>query len=195
MAKDYEEIISSVSDGQLRAQLNNYLAKRLSEKKRKVTQKEKSQAVLSLYQEFPELIDYYIRFKEDNGDSAIRHSGKMVQESKNFYIDQLNGFVEELNRITGFYKLSGNTYAEARERIMFLKDAIENKGCQRIFYKNGKSIRSETDLHILYRLTWFGTQSDVGREVNDGRGPVDFKVSKGRLIKPSLNLNLRQIPN
>jgi hypothetical protein len=28
-------------------------------------------------------------------------------------------------------------------------------------------------------MTWFATDADVAREVNDGRGPVDFKVSKG----------------
>jgi ribosome-binding ATPase YchF (GTP1/OBG family) len=28
-------------------------------------------------------------------------------------------------------------------------------------------------------MTWFATQVDVSREVNDGRGPVDFKISKG----------------
>jgi len=190
MARDYDEVISSVPDGQLREQLNNYLSKMLRELPRKATQKEKNDVLLSLYQEFPEMIDYYIRFKEDNGDSAITHSGEMVQESKNFYIYQLNRFVEELNQSTGFYKLQGNTYTEARERIIFLKDVIENKGGQRIFYKNGKSIRSELDLHILFRLTWFGTPSDVGREVNDGRGPVDFKVSRGSPDKTLVEFKL-----
>jgi hypothetical protein len=194
MATDYNGVISSVSDSQLRAQLNNYLSKKLSEKPGKATQKEKKQAVLSLYQEFPEMIDYYIRFKEDNGDSAIKHSGKIVQESKNFYIYQLNEFVEELNRFTDFYKLHGNTYTEARERIMFLKDVVENKGGQRIFYKKGKPIRSEIDLHILYRLTWFGTPSDIGREVNDGRGPVDFKVSRGSPDKTLVEFKLASNP-
>ena len=32
----------------------------------------------------------------------------------------------------------------------------------------------------MYRLTWFSTDLDVNAEVNNGRGPVDFKVSKGR---------------
>ena len=32
----------------------------------------------------------------------------------------------------------------------------------------------------MYRLTWFDTDLDVNAEVNNGRGPVDFKVSKGR---------------
>jgi hypothetical protein len=32
----------------------------------------------------------------------------------------------------------------------------------------------------MFRLTWFATPSDVNREVNNGRGPVDFKVSRGK---------------
>ena len=31
----------------------------------------------------------------------------------------------------------------------------------------------------MYRFTWFNTSFDVGREANDGRGPVDYKISKG----------------
>ena len=49
----------------------------------------------------------------------------------------------------------------------------------RILWLKGKAIHREQDLHILYRLTWFATLSDVNREVNNGRGPVDFKISRG----------------
>ncbi|MBO0861511.1 MAG: hypothetical protein J2P21_24080 [Chloracidobacterium sp.] len=35
------------------------------------------------------------------------------------------------------------------------------------------------DLQILYRLTWRVTQSGVNREVNNRRGPVDYKMSRG----------------
>ena len=31
----------------------------------------------------------------------------------------------------------------------------------------------------MYRLTWFASSFDVNREVNNGRGPVDYKVSRG----------------
>ncbi|MHC1789585.1 hypothetical protein [Solidesulfovibrio sp.] len=47
-------------------------------------------------------------------------------------------------------------------------------------YSNGKPIQREQDLQTLYRLTWYATSYDVNREVNNGRGPVDYKVSKGR---------------
>jgi hypothetical protein len=73
---------------------------------------------------------------------------------------------------------------------MFLKDVIENKVGHRLFYVRGRPIRREEDLQILYRLTWLGTPSDVSREVNDGRGPADFKVSRGSPDKTIVELKL-----
>jgi hypothetical protein len=67
---------------------------------------------------------------------------------------------------------------------------IENKGGHRLFYAEGKPLRRESDLLLLFRLTWFATPSDVGREVNDGRGPVDFKISRGALDKSLVEFKL-----
>ena len=42
----------------------------------------------------------------------------------------------------------------------------------------------------MFRLTWFGTPSDISREVNNGRGPVDFKVSRGSKDKSLVEFKL-----
>jgi hypothetical protein len=55
---------------------------------------------------------------------------------------------------------------------------------------SGERIRRESDLQLLFRLTWFGTPADVSREVNDGRGPVDFKVSVGVFDKSLVEFKL-----
>ena len=31
----------------------------------------------------------------------------------------------------------------------------------------------------MFRLTWYASPSDVNAEVNNGRGPVDYKLSRG----------------
>jgi hypothetical protein len=72
---------------------------------------------------------------------------------------------------------------EAHERVAFLKDVIENKGGHRLFYSGGQPIQRELDLQIAYRLVWYGSPSDVSTEVNDGRGPADFKVLRGAADK------------
>ena len=45
-------------------------------------------------------------------------------------------------------------------------------------------------MQILFRLTWFATPSDFSSEVNDGRGPVDFKISRGSKDKSIVEFKL-----
>ena len=52
------------------------------------------------------------------------------------------------------------------------------------------AIEREKDLQILYCLVWFGTPSDVGTEVNDGRGPADFKIARGAKDKTIVEIKL-----
>lgn len=187
LINDYYQIAVSIPDEQLREQLNNYLQKSL---KPKANDRERKAALAGAYRTFPELLDYYIRYKEDTGDRAEALSQEKVSESKILYIEKVKELVDELSRLTGFYRISGTTYDEARKRVMFLKDIIENKDGYRIFYSKGKPMKREEDIHILYRLTWFGTLSDVNREVNNGRGPVDFAVSRGRADKSLVEFKL-----
>jgi hypothetical protein len=63
-------------------------------------------------------------------------------------------------------------------------------GGWRLFYVNDEPVRRERDLHILYRLAWFATPSDVSREVDDGRGPADFKISRGSSDKTIVEFKL-----
>src|SRR5581483_9431800 len=51
-------------------------------------------------------------------------------------------------------------------------------------------IQRESDLQILYRLTWFATPSDFNSEVNNGRGPVDFAISRGSKDKTIVEFKL-----
>jgi len=96
----------------------------------------------------------------------------------------------ELAKLTNFYNLAGSTYEETHLRIAYLKDVIETKGGHRFFWHDGKPIHRESDLHVLTRLVWFGSPSDVGTEANDGRGPVDFKISRGALDKTLVEMKL-----
>ena len=49
----------------------------------------------------------------------------------------------------------------------------------KIFYVDGQPVKREADLQLIFRLTWFATPSDVNSEVNNGRGAVDYKISRG----------------
>ena len=65
-------------------------------------------------------------------------------------------------------------------RVVYLKQVIENNDGYKLFYdKNKQVVTSEKDLQLLFRFVWYETSFSVDSEVNNGRGPVDYKVSKG----------------
>ena len=74
--------------------------------------------------------------------------------------------------------------------MLYLKHVIENQDGYRAFYRGGQLITQEKNLQIFYLLTWYGSASDVNREVNNGRGPVDFKISKGSLDRTVIEFKL-----
>jgi hypothetical protein len=191
LLSDFDLIPMAIPDEQLRAQVSNYFMKMLPRgPRKKQAKKYRIEAAALTLQEFPKIIDYYIRYKEEHGDEAEDLSLTKVAESRDLYVIQLRQMVKELAAATDFYKVGGNTYDEAMERVLYLKDVIENKDGYRVFYLKGRPIEREEDLQILYRLTWRGTPSDVNREVNNGRGPVDFKVSRGSADKTLVEFKL-----
>lgn len=187
LVRDFDDIANAIPNASLRAQINDYFIRALPDDP---THKDISAAVAQVVAKYPHFLDYYIRNKEDSGDQAVALSEQRVREIELLFIRQLTEFVMCLNRESRFYSISGNTYEETRNRVLFLKDVIENKGGQRLFYTNGQPIRRESDLHILFRLTWYATPSDVTREADDGRGPVDFKISRGSFDKSLVEFKL-----
>jgi len=185
--REYSDIPASISDPELRAQIDAYFQSVLPGNP---TQKDANSAVRRTALKFPELIDYYIRRKEDTGFEARQRSGEKVASSFNLYVEQFGQLVARLQAETNFYKEPLTSKQAAHEKVAFLKDMIENKGCHRLFYSKGKPIRREEDLQIAYRLVWHGTLFDVSREVNDGRGPADFKISKGAKDKTLVEMKL-----
>lgn len=172
------DVIASVSNEAQRASMNNYLLRCLPADK-ECTQQERREAAEATVRAFPKLIEHFIRLKEDRGDEAVSVSAARVGRAERQFIWNVRALVAALDADTDFYEVPGDTAAEARERVAFLKDIIENKGGWRLFYDNGVPFRRETDLQIVFRFTWRGTPSDISREVDDGRGPADFKVSRG----------------
>jgi len=185
----FRDIAHALPDSTLRAQVNDYLIRVLPDDP-DATKEEIRNAITQVIEKFPQVLDYYIRDKEKHGDQAVSISKARVRAVEIWFVEHVRQFVREYLDPGGFYQIPGNTYDEAKQRLMFLKDVIENKGGHRIFYVEGRPIEREADLHILYRLTWFATSSDISREVNDGRGPADFKVSRGSPDKTLVEFKL-----
>ncbi|MCY8436306.1 hypothetical protein [Bacillus haynesii] len=187
MVKDFSLIPESIDNEQLRFQINNYFMSILP---KKPSQKDRSLAVSRVISEFPEFVDYYIKYKEERGEQAEATSIEKVKESVSFYVEKFKSLIALLEKETEFYQTKDDTFEESLKRVNYMKHVIEDNNGYRIFYSKGKPIKKEDDLQILYRLTWFATESDVNREVNNGRGPVDYKVSRGDKDKTLIEFKL-----
>ena len=187
LLNNLDEIAEALPDETLRAQINNYFHRQLS---KDPTDKEVREAREKTLERFPALIEQYIKLKEDTGDQAHSVSDARVREAERLFIQEVRALRVALADHSAFYKTPYTTFEEARERVLYLKDVIENQDGYRAFYRGERLITQETHLHIFYLLTWFGSASDVNREVNNGRGPVDLKVSKGALDRTIIEFKL-----
>lgn len=184
---EFSNISHALPNDALRAQINNYLLKKLP---KEPTSEEKKKAIEATLEKYPIIMDYFIKQKERNGNKASSISKYKVRESEIFFIKQLNLLVDSLKSKTGFYDLGYDSYSEAYNRVMYLKQVIENNDGYKYFYIKDKPVRKEEDLKRLFRLTWYATAYDVNSEVNNGRGPVDFKVSMGNFDQTLVEFKL-----
>ncbi|OPY73243.1 MAG: hypothetical protein A4E62_00559 [Syntrophorhabdus sp. PtaU1.Bin002] len=194
---DFHDIVASVSNEELRGQMNHYFISNLPHPERTKRgaqrapkKKEIAAAISAVISKYPVFIDYYIRYKEEHGDDAKSISKEKVLETQKLFVTELSGFIESLFRDSDFYETSGDTLEESYQRVQFLKHVIEDKDGYRIFYQKGQPVKREVDLQIMFRLTWYATPSDVTREANEGRGPVDFKISRGAADKSLVEFKL-----
>jgi hypothetical protein len=75
----FEDIYGSATDDQLRAQVGDYLLRRLSED---ASQKERRAVIAAAVENFPGVLDYYIKEKEETGDEAHIMSELKVRETE-----------------------------------------------------------------------------------------------------------------
>ena len=70
MLGNLQNIAPSVEDAALRFELNQYFTEVLSKKQKELSKTEKNWIATELIRSHPELIDYYIKYKEDNEEKA-----------------------------------------------------------------------------------------------------------------------------
>jgi hypothetical protein len=191
MVRQFDQIPVAIPDNELRGQVFAYFDSVLAKPPdREPSEQERAEAVIKTYLKFPELVDWYIRYKEEHGQEATDISSEKVALTKLIFEQQVKEIQAQLAAETGFYSVTGSTYEETHQRLAFFKDVIENKGGHRIFWHGDEAIQRESDLQILCKFIWYGTPSDASAEVNDGRGPVDFKISRGAFDKTLIEMKL-----
>jgi hypothetical protein len=198
---DFIGICGTIPNNQLRNEISHYFKSKLpapkiigqgkNEKEKKPTQTEIAEAINKTIQEFPDILDYYIKGKEKGKEKARALANERVNEVEVIFKENVLQLINKLIGLTTFYDINcKSSFDESLKRINFLKDVIENKDGYKLFYYKNKPIKREADLQVIYRLTWFSSPYDVNREVNNGRGPVDYSISLGAADKTLVEFKL-----
>lgn len=173
----FRHIANSIGNKSLQESINLYFSKALPDNPKK-TDIEK--AIEITVKKYPEILDYYILSQEKNKDRAAKLSTEKVEKLQKELLATLVDLCTQIFKESNFYDVIPNTYSAALKRANYLKDVIEDNDGYRIFYKSGKPIASEETIQRIFRLTWFASPLDVNSEVNNGRGPADYKISYGK---------------
>jgi hypothetical protein len=187
MIKKFPQLPPTVPNDELRAQINKYFRDQLGpdpDAKRKRT------AAADTIMKFPELIDRYIKLQEDNGDQAESVSSSKVGDTRKALVDQLRAVIADLEQRTDFYDKPWTSYDEALARAKYFKAYIEDNEGYKLLNRGAEAFSSETEVQIAFGLVWCNTDFDINREVNNGRGPVDYKASFGAGDKSLIEFKL-----
>lgn len=190
---NFTRICNAIPNDQLRADIFNYFQKELPalKEKEKRSDKDLTKATIETVKKYPVIIKYYIKSKEENKEGAKNISQQRVTEVETVFVHNVKSLIENLTQNSEFYNfVPDGSYKEAYKRVEFLKKVIEENDGYRLFYLNGEPIKREADLQIVYRLTWYASPFDVNREPNNGRGPVDYSISKGSKDKTLVEFKL-----
>ncbi|MFD6354070.1 hypothetical protein [Nocardia tengchongensis] len=187
MIKGFNDLPTAVPDSELRAQIDNYFQKLLTPKP---TQGEKTAAAEKTVRAYPVLIDYYIKLKEDSGELAHKKSREHVNFALELFVKRLHALAAELATGTTFYDTIPNSYAEALDRVNVFKRYVESEDGYLLLNSPTRKPYKEKEVQLLFTAIWKGSRLDVNREVNNGRGPVDFKASYGSADSSLIELKL-----
>jgi hypothetical protein len=187
MIRQISRLPDAVSDPAQREKINRYLQRQLGPDPTRKKEREAAQATISV---FPELIDLYIRLKEETGDRARTLSEEEVARTRLQFVAAVRDAISDLAGRTDFFDRSWTTYQECLARVAYFKNYVENQDGYRLFNRRGVTFSKEEDLQLVFGLVWGGTDLDVNREVNNGRGPVDFKASYGKGAKALIEFKL-----
>lgn len=186
LVEDYSQVMAAVDNEQLRDKINRFFVQNLPTEPNR---EEVNKTIEKVVEQYPQILDAYIKLKEANASGATTVSAEKLQEANAVFVRQLTTLVERLDQ-TEFYETEPNSFEAGLARINYLKHVIESQDGYKLFMVGGKPIKRESDLQIMFKLTWFASTYDANAEVNNGRGPADFMISYGSADKTVIELKL-----
>lgn len=187
MVKNISNIAPSIGNDALRHSLNTFIDNVFADER--VKKKERDQAILKFILDNPELVNYYLKYKEDTRDQAHSISYEHVTAVKKKFIEASEKISFFLLNNSDFYKKRPTSFDEALKKVNILKHAIEDEDLYLVLWHNGEP-SNERDVQLLFKLVWQNSEYDLNREVDNGRGSVDYVVSKGSADKAVVEFKL-----
>jgi len=176
LSRKFGSIVNSLSDSEIRSSINRLFDKKIGKNASTAARNEAIQATIA---EFPIVVDEYIRKKESQKEVAKAISEEKINSIYKQLVLKPEELASQLDKFSDFYSTKLDSYEEALARVYFLKKVIEENDGYRIFYSSDGKPAPEDTIQRIFRLTWFATPFDVNSEVNNGRGPADYKISLG----------------
>jgi hypothetical protein len=142
LSRGFEEVPTAIPDEKLRAQVSNYFEKVLARPANKdPSQRDYDAAAARTISQFPQLIDYYIRLKEQQRDDAVDISSEKVRFMELMFVDQLRYLQAVLRATTDFVRAQ-----RARKRKAPSPTTSSREGFSMIERANTSSLAAETRL-------------------------------------------------
>lgn len=177
MLSSFDLLPDVAGNDQLRHDINNYLRGRLT---KRTSDRERREIRARAILEFPELIDCYIKLKEDTGDQAVATSRDKVDDTQRLLRDQVQAAAQDIADKTTLFAKPWTSYDEALAAVETFKHYVEHQDGWRVINRGGgKVFANENEVQGFFGLLLQASRFDVNREANNGRGPVDFKISEG----------------
>lgn len=137
---NFNNVTRSLGNESLRNAVNDFFRSHLT---RRPKQKDKIHAFVQTVEKFPDLVDYYIKLKEESKNISRAVAFSKIEDLIEHLIDSITPLCNLLNDNSDFYTLRFNSYEEALKRVHYLKDVIEKNDGYRIFYDGTRPIAKE----------------------------------------------------
>ncbi len=169
--------MAAVDNAEQRLVLNEHLRQQISEYRKKPSKAMAKKIIPKLLSMNPFLLDLYIKEREESWESANKQSELMVAQ-----LEEVKGFARAVRLDMDTRSDFANTYDEAHFFARVFKNYIENNDGYRVInrYDFEKPCNERTVQDYFGLALKTSKKSQVDREVNNGRGPVDYKLSRGK---------------
>lgn len=188
LVTSFDNIVAAVDDDEQRATVSRYLTERLTANPKP---KEVREAHAMVLRAFPWMVDLYIKLKEDAREEATASAKAKTDDARAVLVEQVKAAAVDLASKTDLYETPWTSLDEARVAVETFKHYVEHQDGYRLINRGTDAgFASEVEVHLFFGLLLAPSRFDVNREPNNGRGPVDFKLSAGAHDKSLIEFKL-----